>query len=660
MTDPFMDNLKEAVRLQQTGGFDQADVLLNGVLEKAPQNIDALQLLAVGKFARGQAEQTLSVLERALGFYPDNFEFNVLAGHSFRALGELDQTLAYYVRAAQANPASAECHIMIGWTQRTLGRRTEAATHYRHALTLNPNLVEAHNNLGVIHHDQGELEEAVTHYRAALALQPEHVDTRRNLAAALRALRRPEEALEEYETILIFNPGHTYAALMVAQSKRELCRWQDYGATETRVKEIAAHHPGGFSPFLLFSWPIPPEQLLSAARTYASNITSAVQTLPPVPRQDTKSKLRLGYFSADFRDHVVASVIPDVLERHDKNIFEVFAYSYGPDDHDAKRARIAASTTFVDLRALSDDEAARKIRADGIDILVDLTSFTGNMRHGIPARRPAPLQINWLGYPGTSGSPAMDYLIADPFVILPEARKFYSEHILYMPGSSQPHDGTRTIAAPKTRSAYGLPEPGFVFCSFNHAQKITPEIFKVWMAILRDVPGSVLWLRADRDEVVANLRREAGTHGIGGQRLVFAERASHLADHLARYAVADLALDTFPYSSHTTANDALWLGCPLLTLTGDTFAARVAGGILTSLGLQELITTTTDAYHKTAVTLARDSGALAAVRAKTAAARNARHFDMATFTRDLEKTFETVWRHHQAGEKPQTFMVSAS
>lgn len=660
MTDAYTEQLQKAVQCQQAGQYDEAERLCQAVLATVPDHLDGLQLLAAGRFVRGDFVATLAALETALALYPDNFELCVLAGHSQRSLGALEQAAGLYARAVEIRPASAESRVMLGWALRALDRRAESIAQYEQAIALNPDLIEAQNNLGVLYHDNGELERAIPFYRTVLRLQPGHIEARRNLAAALRSLGRIEEALTEFEALLATQPDHAYAALMVMHSRRELCRWQDYDNMTARVRDIAAQQPGGFSPFILFNWDVPPTLLLNAAAAYAAKSIMAAGMVVPAQPKTTGGKIRLGYFSADFREHVVAAVVAEVLELHDRSAFDVTGYSYGPADDGPQKQRIAAAcTAFHDIRAIADDGAAQKIRADGIDILVDLTAFTGNIRHGIPARRPAPLQINWLGYPGTSGSPAVDYLITDPFTVPKAAEVFYSEKLIRLPGSCQPHDRTRKVGVTKSRSAYGLPDKGFVFCSFNHVQKITRDIFTAWMAILSALPGSVLWLRADRDEAMDNLRNEAAVAGIAAERLIFVPRTADMADHLARYGAADLALDTFPYNSHTTANDALWLGCPLLTLAGETFAARVAGGILQALELPELVTNTLADYHAKAVQIATDKALLDDLRARTAANRAAPHFDTARFARHLEAGYRAAWNIRAAGGESRHITITA-
>ena len=660
MTDVYTDQLQRAVQCQQAGQFDTAEGLCQAVLAAVPDHLDALQLQAAGRFMRGDFVATIAALETALALHPDNFELCVLAGHSQRQLGGLEQATGLYARAVELRPAMAEARVMLGWALRALDRRVESIAQYEQAIAINPDLIEAQNNLGVLYHDNGELARAIPFYCTVLRLQPDHIEARRNLAAALRSLGKIEEALAEFEALLVTQPDHAYAALMVMHSRRELCLWQDFEAMNARVRQIATQQPGSFSPFLLFNWDVPPDILLNAAAAYAARSVAAAGMIVPAQPKSSGGKIRLGYFSADFRDHVVATVVAEVLELHDRSAFEIVGYSYGPEDNGAQKQRIvAACGAFHDIRGVADDTAAARIRSDGIDILIDLTAFTGNIRHGIPARRPAPLQINWLGYPGTSGSPAVDYLVTDAFTVPKQAEHFYSEKLIRLPASCQPHDRTRKVAAPKSREDYGLPETGFVFCSFNHVQKITRDMFTAWMGILSAVPGSVLWLRAERDEAMANLRKEAAAAGVAPERLIFAPRMADAADHLARYGAADLALDTYPYNSHTTANDALWCGCPLVTLAGETFASRVAGGILQALNMPDLVTTSLGDYRAKTIEIARDKALLADLRARAASGCKAAHFDTACLARHLEAGYRAAWNIRTTGGQARHITITA-
>jgi len=356
-------------------------------------------------------------------------------------------------------------------------------------------------------------------------------------------------------------------------------------------------------------------------------------------------KIRLGYLSADFHQHATAYLIAEVFERHDRARFEVAAYSYGPDDRSGMRARLkGAFDRFLDIRPLAHGEAARQIHEAGIDILVDLKGYTTHARTEILAYRPAPIQVNYLGYPGTMGAEFMDYIIADPFLVPEDRQPFYSEALAYLPDCYQSNDTKREISEQvPSRAECGLPERGFVFCCFNNTYKITPAFFDIWMRLLHAVPGSVLWLLEANAAAKTNLRREAAARGIDPERLIFAPR-QHLPEHLARHRHADLFLDTLPCNAHTTASDALWASLPLLTCAGETFAGRVAGSLLQACGMPELITTSPEAYEAIALKLASEPSRVAVLRRRLEQQRlSAALFDIARFTRNLEAAYIRMW-----------------
>jgi predicted O-linked N-acetylglucosamine transferase (SPINDLY family) len=347
----------------------------------------------------------------------------------------------------------------------------------------------------------------------------------------------------------------------------------------------------------------------------------------------------VGYLSSDFQEHAVAYLIAEVLELHDRERFEIFAYSHGPDDGGSMRPRLqAACEHFIDIARDSDDVASARIQGDELDVLVDLKGYTAGDRLTIMARRPCDIQVTWLGYPGSTGASFIDYLIADPFTIPVGQESAYSERVMRMPYCYQPNDRRRPVAASLDRSDYGLPDGAFVFCCFNQTYKITPDVFELWMRLLGHTPNSVLWLMDSNAWAKTALLARAEQHGMA-DRIVFAPKKPN-AEHLARYRAADLALDTFPYTSHTTLSDALWLGCPAVALCGETFAARVSGSILTAAGLGELVAYSIDECENLARTLATDSLFLRATRGRVEQARNHAHaFDSTGFARDLESLY---------------------
>jgi predicted O-linked N-acetylglucosamine transferase (SPINDLY family) len=375
------------------------------------------------------------------------------------------------------------------------------------------------------------------------------------------------------------------------------------------------------------------------------------------------ARIRLAYLSADFRDHPVSYLLAGVFERHDRDRFETFAISFGPRDSGDMRARLEKFfDRFVDVGSRDDVEVAQLLHELEIDIAVDLMGYTSGASPGVLAQRPAPVQVNYLGYAGTMGADYIDYLIADPTVISASSRQYYAEKIVSLPDSFMPNDSSRAIAdRPVDRAEFGLPAKGFVFCSFNNSYKINPAGFDRWMTILTRCKQSVLWLSGGHDTALANLKKEAAAKGIDPERLIFAKRVPSNADHLARLRLADLFLDTLPYNAHTTACDALWAGLPVLTLVGETFAGRVAAGLLTAIDMPELIVATPQAYEDLAVDFYNSPEKLTAIKTKLANHRRTKPlFDTASYTRHLESAYETMYRRHLNGLPPDHIEVASS
>lgn len=439
---------------------------------------------------------------------------------------------------------------------------------------------------------------------------------------------------------------------------RSMCEWGDFAREAKALRDRLAE--GGadrLPPFLLLSEPgVDAEEHRRCSELWTRDRRAAATAerlrLDFRFLLSTRAKIRLGYLSNDFHDHATALLLIEMLEAHDRGRFALNAYSYGADDGKAMRRRlVGAFDEFTDISALSDSDAARAINNDEVDILIDLKGFTANARTGILMLRPAPVQVNYLGYPGTLGSEVCDYIITDAFVTPPAAAADYAESFAYLPHSYQPRGRAETIGPKPMRAQMGLPEHGFVFCCFNQAFKFTPDVFAIWCRLLEAVPGSVLWLlRSPLAE--GNLRNEALRQGIGADRLVFAPDMSQ-ADHLARLQLADLVLDTVPYNAHTTASDALWAGVPVVTCSGKTFPSRVAGSLLRAVGLPELIAADFDDYFDLAYSLATDAPRLAGIKTKLENNRlTTALFDVEGYTRDLEGLFQTMWKRRTAGLEP--------
>ncbi|MFG1399387.1 O-linked N-acetylglucosamine transferase, SPINDLY family protein [Roseixanthobacter pseudopolyaromaticivorans] len=542
------------------------------------------------------------------------------------------------------------------------GRDADALALLEAACAAKPGLAALHADRGLVLFEMRRLAEAVAAFNAALAADPNHAEAYINLGSICAESRQVQQAIQFFRQALRLRPQDPVALYGLSIQRRHACEWRGSAAEEAELTRVLASTGARTGPFMRLAARVPAQEHLRAARVWARGVrVKAEDILPPLHAvPEPGRRIRVGYLSRDLFAHATAFLAVELFERHDRARFETFAYSYGPDDGSPMRRRLVdAFDHFVEVGALSNAEAARRIRADGIDILVDLKGYTFGCRTEIMALRPAPVQVNYLGYPGTMGAPFIDYIIGDAFVTPLEAADLYDEKIVQLPGTYQPNDSRRAIAAQvPSRAACGLPESGFVFCCFNNTYKITPDVFAVWMRLLAAVPGSVLWLFEANDAARDNLHYEAGMFGVDPSRIIFAPRAE-LADHLARHRHADLVLDTLPYNAHTTASDALWAGVPLVTCAGESFASRVAGSLLHAVGLPELVTHTLAEYEALALALARDPQRLADLRARLAANRaNADLFDATRYARGLEAAYARIHALRCAGQPPEAIRIT--
>ena len=541
-----------------------------------------------------------------------------------------------------------------------MSRLDAAIACYLEALRIAPRDPELHCNLGVALADLGRQDDAIASYRTAVSLAPGYANAHYDLGITLQELKRHDEAIACFEKALEIEPSHKEALGALVMSELGDCRWDRLGVHAADLVRPGWEGRGIVEPFtfLLVSGD-PAEQKLCAER-YAARVPHS--TVPPRPAAGGSQRLRLAYLSGDFRNHAVAQLTAGLFELHDRSRFEVAGVSFGPDDGSELRRRIERGfERFIDVRSRSDADVAAMLRDLGIDIAIDMSGYMSLARPGILALRPARVQVNFLGYPGTLGAAFMDYIVADRFLVPEELAAFYSERLVYLPDTYLVNDSKRPIAeCTPSRAALSLPEDAFVFCCFNLTAKITPEIFSVWMRLLAQVPGSVLWLLEDNPSARRNLEREAKARGVDASRLVFAPRM-RTDLHLARQCRADLFLDTLPYNAHTTASDALWAGLPVLTCPGRTFAGRVAGSLLRAVGLPELIARDMEEYESLALVLARDRAKLEQLRAKLAQNReSAPLFDTDRFRRHIEAAYATMHEIALRGEEPRPFAVSPS
>lgn len=574
-----------------------------------------------------------------------------------RALGLGAEALAASAHACTLAPDSAHAWLGRGNAQHDLHDDESAEQSYRRACALAPS-AEAWIGLSAVLQGRKQSDEALLALDAALALQADNAAAWANRAQVLYALKRLPEAIESLERSLALDADQPLLPGILLYLRQHACDWTGFDEACAHLNAAIANGQPVTDPFCFLALPASPAQQTRCASGYARHLRLTELAPEPV-RHIPHPRIRVGYFSADFHNHATAWLMARLFELHDRKRFEVFAFSFGPRTGDLMQQRLrAAFEHFEDVGTRPDQDLAAHSRALGIDIAVDLKGYTTDCRPGIFAHRAAPIQVSYLGYPGSMGVDFIDYLIADAIVIPPDSEADYRERIVRMPDSYQVNDTLREVSpATPTRAALGLPENGFVFCCFNNNYKITPDVFAIWMDLLGAVEGSVLWLLADNPAAVANLRAAAVRAGIVPQRLIFAERC-RMPEHLARQRQADLFLDTFHYNAHTTASDALWVGLPVLSCAGQSFPARVASSLLHAAGLAEMITDSPTRYAALALELARDPARLRALRTRLGAQRSTLPlFDSASFTRHLESAFIRMQQTRMAGLAPAAFDV---
>ena len=670
-----------AVIATAAGDFNEAEAMFRRAVEIKPESAEAHYNLGFILQEQGKLEAAIEVYRRALALRPDMPQAHTNLGVALQHQGKLDDAIAAFRQAIAGNPNYVDAYFNLGVVLRLQGQVDDAAAAYRSVIKLEPSHAAARNNLALILSEAGELAAADVMLRQAVGRWPDYAEGHNNLGALLLDQGRPQEALDALQQALKRTPDYPEAYLNMGNALRELgslaeaidayrravelrptyaealaqliyhraraCDWTDAGAEETlllAVRQNAARIP----PFMLIPTAATGADQLLCARKWVEHFAVPEQQVFAHGAAPRPGRLRIGYLSSDFYDHATAYLIAELIERHDRDRCEIHGYSYGPDPGGDMRARlVSAFDRFTDVDALSHRAAAARIRADDVDILVDLKGHTHRARPKILAFRPAPVQVNYLGYPGTMGAPFIDYIVADEFIVPRDRQTLFAEKLAYLPDCYQPNDTRRDIAATPSRAACGLPAQGFVFCAFNNSFKVTPAFFAIWMRLLQQVPGSVLWLLESNALVRRNLTAAAVAAGVDPGRLVFAPILKH-RDHLARHRHADLFLDTLPCNAHTTASDALWAGLPVLTCVGETFAGRVAGSIVRAAGLSELVATSPSDYEVLALELARDPARLNGIRSRLGAGRETLPlFDMAKRTRDLEALYVRMaetWR----------------
>jgi len=636
-----------------------AEAIARAALRSDPRDAEASYLLGSSLLFQDRYTEALAPLRDAHQGAPRKGVGHRL-GYCYLALGDFRNAEAVLEREVRAFPELVNARNALGIALVRQSRLEAALAVFLEAAKLDPRSTEASNNAGNVLGDLGRYEEAIPYLRRAIEAEPGLADTHHNLGLAFQALKRYDEATASLSTALELAPHSAYTLGYVLWNEMSLCRWRGLDARVDALRSQMRDANVPAAPFTFLAVSHSAEEQRHCA---ALHIREKVPARPAPLWQGTRyrhQKIRLAYLSADFREHPVAQLTAGLFERHDRAKFEVYGISYGVDDRSAMRRRLMQGfDRFVDVLPLSDAGAAGSLRELEVDIAIDLQGHTTGARPGILAHRPAPVQAGYLGFPATTAADFIDYIVADAFVVPAEHQRYFSEQVVRLPDCFQvnDHHSVNPGRAP-TRAEEGLPESGFVFCCFNNTYKLNPWMFDIWMRLVQEVPGSVLWLREENQAAGKNLREEARARGVDPARIVFARRLPALADHLARHRLADLFLDTLPYNAHTTASDALAAGLPLLTCAGSAYAGRVAGSLLRTIGLPELITGNLRDYEALALELARDRPRLADLRSRLG--RNLATsplFDTDRFRRHIEAAYTAMWEISQRGERPQAFAV---
>lgn len=645
--------------LSNAGQLDEAIQEYQCAIRLRPDLAEAYNNLGNALKDQGRFSDAIEAYDRAIALKSDFADAHNNRAVSQQKLGAWLASTDSLRRALALEPNYVEAHYNLAISMHRLGHGSAAEDSFRTTIALRPQYAEAHNGLGLVLLDSGKVAEAIASFQRATTIRPDYTDAYINLGSVCQLRNQPSAAIGYMQQALALRPNSAGIKIALAHQQQWACQWNGIEALTEQIiqsadKESSLQEQIPPFWFLCLTTPTSPEQQLRCARQWVKQKYFGSKPLTDRSRH-TKSrppKLKIGYLSCDFTTHATSWLIAELFEAHNRERFEIFGYSYGPSDHSPLRQRIENGFDhFRDIMLHSHTDSAAFIVKDKIDILVDLKGYTDRSRPEILEQRPAPIQVNYLGFPGTMGADFIDYILVDDFVVPAKEQSFFSERLIHLPGCYQVNDGKpREIGVTPTRKACGLPDDAFVFCSFNNSYKITPVMMDGWMRILKEVPESVLWQLDSSREACDNLRREVARRGVSPSRIVFAPRQA-LHDHLARHRLADLFLDTFPCNAHTTASDAIRMELPIVTLAGDTFASRVAGSILHCVGLPELVTYSMTDYEAIAIRLAQQPKELTAIRQRLSDnLPGSSLFDGHTFARRLEHAFETMWESHRTGE----------
>jgi predicted O-linked N-acetylglucosamine transferase (SPINDLY family) len=685
MSQQLIFFLNQSLQYIRAENYRSAELILKQCLKLSRKNPEVLRLMGVVEAKKHNYEVALQHFQGASKLAPKNGVIFSNLGNVFEALERFDEALVCQEKAIAMAPNYAEAYSNMGNALNGLKRYEEALACHEKAIALAPNYAEAYSNMGIVFHAlkrYGEglacfekaislapsyvksysnmgyifcslkrFDEALAYHEKAIALAPDDIKLLRDKADALYELKRFDEAEALFDRLLKLKPDSDWLLGVSQHLRMRLCSWNAFRENVEKLSNKIFAHEKVIHPFFLLSLIDDPSLHKQCVEIWVKEGYAPNPVLGDIPRRSKQEKIRLGYFSADFREHPVSFLMAELFELHDKNRFETIAFSFSPNDGGPMRRRLSDTfDQFIDVLNMSDEEIARLARELSIDIAIDLGGFTADNRAGIFSCRAAPVQVNYLGYPGTLGTDYIDYIIADRTVIPEDGRQFYSEKIAYLPNVYLVDDSKRVASTTVlSRSEFGLPENAFVFCCLNNDYKFNEQTLRSWSKILLEVKNGVLWVPENNKYFMANFINECERHGINANRVIFSQRVPSMADHLAKYSIADLFLDTFPYNAHTTAVDALKVGLPVLTLMGQSFASRVAASLLKAVQLPELIAFTREEYEAIAIELGANPKILAAIKQKLADNLSTTPlFNTALFASHLENAYTQMYeRYHE-------------
>ncbi|MSP41848.1 MAG: glycosyltransferase family 41 protein [Alphaproteobacteria bacterium] len=630
---------------------------------KVQQAIESMKA-GLASHENGELEAAISHYRAAIAYYPALAQAHNALGVALHDNGSLRDALDAHRKAAELKNDYADAYFHCGNILLEMREYSPAAQMLQQVINMDPSYVRAYDCLGQVLFRMYRIDQAHAVYSAGLALAPDDADMLHNISLVLMLLGRRTEAMQNLEKAIASGPHKPMSQCYLLTNKMYLCDWENIEKLSEDLVKHVIDHKLPLDPFSFQGFPSAPDNAaqLACAQGNAEVISASMKVNGHPPgftrAKHTHERIRVGYLSMDFRSHPMAYLMTEILEKHDRSKFEISAYSFGPPDDSPERQRFRdVCNHFIEVQDLTDQQTAQVIQEDEIDILINRKGYTFGHRLGILARRPAPLQVNYLAFGGTMGVDFIDYAVVDEFVVPPDQQKFYTERLVYLPDTYQPNSFRPVSTVTPPRAECGLTENAFVFCCFNQTYKITPGVFDIWMHILLRTPGSVLWLLKPDEETAANLRREAAARGVDPGRLVFAPKVSQ-AKHLARHRNADLFLDTLVVNALTTASDALHMGIPIITCPGNTFVARGAASILRAFEMPELIAQNIHEYEELAVAIAARPELYRQLAEKAASKREtAPLFNSSRYTNHLDAAYVEMWRLHQSGEHPKPFSV---